>query len=340
MIPDAEGARPTLEEAALEESAQEAAEALAQPGPGAPPSEVPVVEPGGWKFTLAGGLLRTARPRQWLKNVLVLAAPGAAGIPIRPGTVAPILGAVAAWCLVSSGTYFLNDAMDVTADRLHPRKRLRAVAAGLVPVRTAKAMAVFLLAAGIGLPSAWGAYGVSAVIATYAAVTISYSLWLKDEPVIDLAAVASGFVLRAISGGIAAGVPISNWFLIVASFGSLFMVAGKRHAEHVDLRDDRGAHRATLAEYSLGYLRYVRSVSSSVAIAGYCLWAFEKADAAGGSFVFKLSIVPFVIAILRYGLLLDAGRGGAPEEVVLGDRTLQVLGLIWVALFAVGVYVG
>jgi decaprenyl-phosphate phosphoribosyltransferase len=332
MIPDAEGASPTLEE-----STQEAA---AQPGPEAPPSEVPVVERGGWKFTLAGGLLRTARPRQWLKNVLVLAAPGAAGIPIRPGTVAPILGAVAAWCLVSSGTYFLNDAMDVTADRLHPRKRLRAVAAGLVPVRTAKAMAVFLLAAGIGLPSAWGAYGVTAVIATYAAVTISYSLWLKDQPVIDLAAVASGFVLRAISGGIAAGVPISNWFLIVASFGSLFMVAGKRHAEHVDLRDERGAHRATLEEYSLGYLRYVRSVSSSVAIAGYCLWAFEKADAAGGGFVFKLSIVPFVVAILRYALLLDAGRGGAPEEIVLGDRTLQVLGLIWVALFAVGVYVG
>jgi decaprenyl-phosphate phosphoribosyltransferase len=332
----------TVEET-LGETVAEAAKAVAVPGPGPPPApapvDVPVVGRGGWKFTLAGGLLRTARPRQWLKNVLVLAAPGAAGISIRPGTVAPILGAVVAWCLTSSGTYFLNDALDVAADRLHPRKRLRAVAAGTVPVGTAKAVGLLLIVAGCALPSAWGAYGVTAVIAAYAVITISYSLWLKDEPVLDLAAVASGFVLRAISGGVAAGVFISNWFLIVASFGSLFMVAGKRHAEHVDLRDERSAHRATLGEYSLGYLRYVRSVSSSVAIAAYCLWAFEKADAAGIGLVLKLSIVPFVIAILRYALLLDAGRGGAPEEIVLGDRTLQILGLIWVGLFAVGVYV-
>jgi decaprenyl-phosphate phosphoribosyltransferase len=320
------------------------ASAAARPAPataggdGHTDSDAPVVEPGGWRYTLPGGLLRTARPRQWLKNILVFAAPGAAGISLDPVTLAPVLGAFAAWCLVSSGTYFLNDALDVAADRLHPRKRLRAVPAGLVPVVLAKVVGVCLIVAGVGLPLAWGAGGVTVVIATYAVVTISYSLWLKDEPVIDLAAVASGFVLRAISGGVAAGVPISNWFLIVASFGSLFMVAGKRHAEHVDLRDDRGAHRATLAEYSLGYLRYVRSVSSSVAITAYCLWAFEKADAAHSGFLFQLSIVPFVIAILRYALILDAGRGGAPEEIVLGDRTLQVLGVVWVALFAVGVY--
>jgi decaprenyl-phosphate phosphoribosyltransferase len=317
-----------------------AAPAPGEPSTPAPVPDPPVLERGDWRYTLAGGLLRTARPRQWVKNVLVFAAPGAAGISLEPTTLAPVLGAFAAWCLVSSGTYFLNDSLDVAADRLHPRKRLRAVAAGLVPVLMAKIVGVVLIGAGVGLPLAWGAGGVSAVIATYAVVTICYSLWLKDEPVIDLAAVASGFVLRAISGGVAAGVPISNWFLIVASFGSLFMVAGKRHAEHVDLRDDRGAHRATLSEYSLGYLRYVRSVSSSVAITAYCLWAFEKADAAGSGILFQLSIVPFVIAILRYALILDAGRGGAPEEIVLGDRALQILGLVWVALFAVGVYAG
>ncbi len=326
MTADSDAARPLVE---------------APAPPTAPPvHDVPVVEPGGWRQTLAGGLLRTARPKQWLKNVLVFAAPGAAGIAIEAETLAPVLGAFAAWCLVSSGTYFLNDAVDAEADRLHPRKRHRPVAAGIVPVRMAQIVAVLLIVAGIGLPLAWGASGVTAVVATYAAVTISYSLWLKDEPVIDLAAVASGFVLRAISGGVAAGVPISNWFLIVASFGSLFMVAGKRHAEHVDLRDDRGAHRATLGEYSLGYLRYVRSVSSSVAITAYCLWAFEKAEAASSGLFFQLSIVPFVMAILRYALILDAGRGGAPEEIVLGDRTLQLLGLAWVVLFTVGVYAG
>jgi decaprenyl-phosphate phosphoribosyltransferase len=315
----------------------------APPAPDGPPlaavdGAAVVVEPGGWKYTVSGGLLRTARPRQWIKNVLVFAAPGAAGISLTPRHVAPIIGAFAAWCLVSSGTYLLNDVMDVEADRLHPRKRRRPVAAGVVPVNTARLVAVVLLAAGIGAPLTWGAPGVAGVIGLYAAITISYSLWLKEIAILDLAAVASGFVLRAISGGVAAHVAISDWFLIVASFGSLFMVAGKRHAEHVDLREGRGAHRATLDEYSLGFLGYVRSLSSGVAITAYCLWAFEKAKLAGDPILFQLSIIPFVMAILRYALLLDAGRGGAPEEIVIGDRTLQILGLIWVGLFAAGVY--
>jgi decaprenyl-phosphate phosphoribosyltransferase len=300
--------------------------------------DAPVIQRDRWKFTVPGGLLRSARPRQWLKNVLVFAAPGAAGISLTPGEVMPVVGAFAAWCLVSSGTYLVNDAMDAEADRLHPRKRLRPVAAGTVSVGTARVVGGGLLLAGAGAPAAWGAPGVSGLLALYVLITLSYSLWLKEMAIIDLAAVASGFVLRAISGGVAAHVVISDWFLIVASFGSLFMVAGKRHAEHVDLREGRGAHRATLEEYSLGFLGFVRSVSSGVAIAAYCLWAFEKAKLSGDPVLFQLSIIPFVMAILRYALLLDAGRGGAPEEIVIGDRTLQVLGLVWVGLFAAGVY--
>jgi decaprenyl-phosphate phosphoribosyltransferase len=291
-----------------------------------------------WKYTVPGGLLRAARPRQWIKNILVFAAPGAAGLSLTAENVAPVIGAFAAWCLVSSGTYLVNDALDAEADRLHPRKRLRAVASGVVPIGTARVVGVVFLAGGAGAPALWGAPGVSGLLALYALITLSYSLWLKEIAIVDLAAVASGFVLRAISGGVAADVPISDWFLIVASFGSLFIVAGKRHAEHVDLREGRGAHRATLEEYSLGFLGYVRSVSSGVTITAYCLWAFEKAEIAGDPVLFQLSIIPFVLAILRYALLLDAGRGGAPEDIVIGDRPLQVLGLVWVALFAAGVY--
>jgi decaprenyl-phosphate phosphoribosyltransferase len=308
------------------------------PAPAPAPERPPVVERDRWKYTLPGGLLRASRPRQWIKNVLVFAAPGAAGLSLTPEHVVPVLGAFAAWCLVSSGTYLINDAMDAEADRLHPRKRLRAVASGVVPVATAKAVGVAFLAIGAGAPALWGAPGVSGLLALYALITLSYSLWLKEIAIVDLAAVASGFVLRAISGGVAADVAISNWFLIVASFGSLFIVAGKRHAEHVDLREGRGAHRATLEEYSLNFLGYVRAVSSGVAIAAYCLWAFEKAKVANVPLLFQLSIIPFVMALLRYAMVLDAGRGGAPEDVVLGDRPLQVLGLIWVGLFAAGVY--
>jgi decaprenyl-phosphate phosphoribosyltransferase len=308
------------------------------PAPPPAPERPPVVGRDRWKYTLLGGLLRASRPRQWVKNVLVFAAPGAAGLSLTPEHVAPVLGAFAAWCLVSSGTYLINDALDAEADRLHPRKRLRAVASGVVPVGTAKAIGVAFLAIGAGAPAVWGAPGVSGLLVLYALITLSYSLWLKEIAIVDLAAVASGFVLRAISGGVAADVAISNWFLIVASFGSLFIVAGKRHAEHVDLREGRGAHRATLEEYSLNFLGYVRAVSSGVAIAAYCLWAFEKAKVANVPVLFQLSIIPFVMALLRYAMVLDAGRGGAPEDVVLGDRPLQVLGLIWVGLFAAGVY--
>jgi decaprenyl-phosphate phosphoribosyltransferase len=177
-------------------------------------------------------------------------------------------------------------------------------------------------------------------VGAYVALTLSYSLWLKHQPVIDIAAVAAGFVIRTIAGGVAAGVPISEWFLIVASFGSLFMVTGKRSAEFAELGEDRVHTRVTLSFYTASFLRYVRSLTSSVAIAAYCLWAFEKANAAHTHFWFELSIVPFVLGILRYALLLETGHGGAPEEIVLNDRTLQILGLIWVALFAVGVYAG
>jgi len=313
------------------------------------PAGTPAVEPAAparpgraghdkWKYTIPGGLLRASRPRQWIKNVLVFAAPGAAGLSLTVDNVAPVLGAFIAWCLVSSGTYLVNDSMDAEADRLHPRKRLRAVASGVVSISTARVVGLLLLAIGAGAPAVWGAPRMTGLLVLYSAITLSYSLWLKEIAIIDLAAVASGFVLRAISGGVAADVPISDWFLIVASFGSLFIVAGKRHAEHVDLREGRGAHRATLEEYSLGFLCYVRSVASGVTIAAYCLWAFEKADAASDPVLFQLSIIPFVLAILRYALLLDAGRGGAPEEIVIGDRALQLLGLVWVGLFAAGVY--
>jgi decaprenyl-phosphate phosphoribosyltransferase len=168
-------------------------------------------------------------------------------------------------------------------------------------------------------------------------VTFAYTFWLKHEPVIDLVAVASGFVFRAIAGGVATGVPLSDWFLIVAGAGSLFIVTGKRHAEQVELGSDSLAHRSTLGAYSTAYLGYVRSVASGVMITAYCLWAFESANATGDTTWFRLSIVPLVVAVLRYALVIERGGGGAPEEVVLSDRVLQVLGVLWAVTFLLGV---
>jgi len=292
----------------------------------------------GARPSRAVGVLRTCRPRQWLKNVLVFGAPAAAGVLSHRQAMLDSAAAFFLFCLAASGTYCINDVLDRKADRMHPTKRNRPIAAGVIPVPLALGVGALLLLASMGLSGAIGRPRLAIVLVAYVATTLAYSLWLKHEAVVDLGAVAAGFVLRAVAGGVAAAVPLSNWFLIVACFGSLFMVTGKREAEVQTLGESRGDHRSTLEEYTPSFLRYVRSVSSGVAMTAYCLWAFEKAHAASGAIWFELSIVPFVLGVLRYGLLIDAGKGGAPEDVVIGDRTLQILGLCLAALFAAGVY--
>lgn len=288
--------------------------------------------------SLLEGLVRTARPKQWMKNVLVVAAPAAAGVMGHGSVILDTIVAFVAFCLAASGTYFLNDAFDVEADRRHAKKRFRPIAAGVVPVRTARVVGVGLLAGGVAVAFLAG-WRLPIVIATYVVFTTTYSAWLKHVAVIDLGMVAAGFVLRLIAGAVAVDVRISVWFIVVGSFGSLFMVAGKRHAEHMELGLDRAGHRATLDEYSVEYLGYVRSVSSGVALVAYCLWAFDQSIHRTGIVLFEISIVPFVLAFLRYALLVERGEGGAPEDVVTADRPLQVLGAMWVVIVAIGLYV-
>ena len=302
------------------------------PGPEAPAAAA--------KPSLARSLLRTARPKQWVKNVLVFAAPGAAGVLSEPAQLGRSLVAFVAFCLAASGTYFLNDAMDAEADRQHPTKRNRPVAAGLITTKQAKIAAAVLIVAALAISAPFNTGRLVGVVGAYVVVTVSYSLWLKHEPILDLGAVAAGFGLRAIAGGYATGVELSNFFLIVVGSASLFIVAGKRHAELTALGDSSANHRATLGEYSDSFLNYVRAVTSGVAITGYALWAFERADQVGNQFWFRLSIVPFVLGILRYALTVEQGGGGAPEEVILGDRMLQLLGVALFACFAIGVYAG
>jgi decaprenyl-phosphate phosphoribosyltransferase len=303
---------------------------------GALRSDVPEDEPPKGPPALPA-LVRLARPKQWVKNVLVIAAPGAAGV-LGNGTALARTGiAFACFCLAASGTYFLNDALDVDADRRHPTKRARPIAAGEVSTRTAITGGIVLLTCAIALSFA-ARWQLSLVVGGYLLQTVVYSVWLKHEAVLDLACVASGFVLRTIAGGVAVGVTISPWFLIVAGSASLFMVTGKRHAEMVELGEHAGGHRLTLDMYSRGFLSYVRAVASSVTVLAYCLWAFEKSSTVGNPVWFELSIVPFVLGILRYALLLEQGRGGAPEELVLSDRVLLAMGALWAIFFALAVH--
>lgn len=283
------------------------------------------------------GLVRAARPKQWIKNVLVVAAPAAAGVLFEPAVLLRAAVAFVCFCLVASGTYLLNDALDVEADRQHPRKRHRPIAAGIVSVRAGIVAAVILLLIGLAL-AVLADWRLAVVLAVYVALMQAYSLGLKRVAVIELAIVSSGFVLRAIAGGVAIDVELSTWFLIVTSFGSLFIVAGKRHAEVMTLGTGAVGHREALREYPEGFVQYVGAVSAAVAIMAYCLWSLI--EPAANQLWFELSIVPFVLAILRYALLSARGEAGAPEDVFASDRTLQILGLLWLVLYGVGVYAG
>ncbi|TPW10302.1 MAG: UbiA prenyltransferase family protein [Acidimicrobiaceae bacterium] len=287
---------------------------------------------------LGAALVQEARPKQWAKNLLVLAAPGAAGVLDNGSYLWRAVVMFVAFCMVSSGTYYWNDVLDHESDRNHPTKRLRPIARGDVPLSLARVVGTLLLLGGVGLASLTHPRAALAA-AAYVVVTSLYSSVLKHVAVVDLVAVSAGFVLRAIGGAVATDVPMSTWFLLTTSFGSLFIVTGKRYAELRELGD--GAQvRQTLEDYTSGFLRIVLSVSCGAALVTYCIWAFDTKEIAGTTWPFyELSIVPMATALLRYTLILEQGHGAAPEEIFAADRTLQVLGVVWAAVFGLGVYV-
>ena len=292
------------------------------------------------RASLVRGLVRQARPKQWVKNVLVLAAPAAAGVLDSASALLQVAVAVVAFCLAASGTYYLNDLLDVEADRRHPVKRFRPIAAGVVPLVLARVLAVLLMVGGVSVGFLAGGWQLPVVVLAYVALTTSYSSYLKHIAAVDIVAVAAGFVLRALGGAAAVDVPVSRWFFIVASLGSLFMVAGKRKAELRSLAGGASGVRSTHATYSADYLSYVEATASGAALVAYCLWAFERqADVQGSVPFFVLSIAPFALGILRYALLVDGGAGEEPEELVLQDRTLLVCAMALAALLLLGLVV-
>nr|WP_246842974.1 decaprenyl-phosphate phosphoribosyltransferase [Allokutzneria sp. NRRL B-24872] len=301
--------------------------------------ETAAVEPGENKPSLVRttrGLIKAARPRQWVKNVLVLAAPFAAGQVSNIDVLFKALIAFVAFSLAASAIYLVNDSKDVEADRAHPTKRNRPIAAGIVPVPLAFGTAVALLLGSLAV-SMTASWNLVIIIAVYQVVQLGYCFGLKHQPVIDMCIVASGFLMRAIAGGAATGIALSQWFLLVTAFGSLFMVAGKRYAE-IRLAERTGAKiRKSLESYTASYLRFVWAIAAAMVIMTYGLWAFEIGERSGSAWS-VVSMVPFVIAILRYAVDVDSGNGGEPEEIVLKDRWLQVLGLAWVVFLGVGYY--
>ena len=288
---------------------------------------------------MLSALLRESRPKQWLKNVLVFAAPGAAGVLDQGDNLMLAALAFVSFCFAASGIYIWNDLLDVEADRRHPTKRNRPIASGELSTGAARAAGVAFPIIALALAAATGRWQTVAVVATYIVITIAYTLHLKHVPVVDLVTVASGFVLRAAAGAVAVDVPMSRWFVLCITFGSLFIVVGKRYAELNEVGNAAGT-RSTLEVYSVGYLRIMLSVSLAGVLISYCVWAFETSAASGSDWpLYELSIVPMLMALMRYLLVLEEGGGAAPEEVFSSDRLLQFLGSCWVIVYGLAVYV-
>jgi decaprenyl-phosphate phosphoribosyltransferase len=283
----------------------------------------------------ATALVRSMRPRQWVKNILVAAAPLTAGEIGEPGVLLDTGVAFAAFCLASAAVYLVNDSVDREADRLHPVKRSRPIAAGEVgvPVALGTAGLLVIVAGVLALATTWE---LLVLVITYVVVQVLYSARLKHEPVIDLMLVASGFLMRTVAGGLAASIEISDWFLLVAGFGSLFMVAGKRYSELHTLGSEAGTRRS-LVRYTASYLRFVWGTAAAVAITGYSLWAFGNGGAGQVVPWHALSIIPFVGALLRYAVDIDAGMAAEPEDIVWRDRVLQGIGVVWLVVLTLGV---
>jgi decaprenyl-phosphate phosphoribosyltransferase len=281
--------------------------------------------------------VRAMRPRQWVKNLLVLAAPLAAGRLFDPTILKGAALAFVAFCLVSASVYLVNDVRDVEEDRQHPTKRFRPIAAGELKPATAVAIAAVLGACGLGL-GFFVSIPLGITMLVYIVLQLLYSAYLKHLPVVDLAMVASAFLLRAIAGGVATGIPLSQWFLLVAAFGSFFMVAGKRYSELKALGVDAGTRRS-LTRYSESYLRFAWMLAAVMVLISYSLWAFEnRGEGAYGVPWTAISIAPFTLGLLQYALEVDAGTAGEPEEVVLKDRVLQGLGVVWLVVISIAVF--
>jgi decaprenyl-phosphate phosphoribosyltransferase len=306
-------------------------------------SDVPGVVAGGHERHVSAGAetprrgvvratLVTIRPRQWIKNLLVVAAPGAAGALARDDVPLRVTFAFVAFCLLASGIYAVNDVRDAPEDRLHPRKRYRPVAAGELAPRVALGVGATLMIAGL-VCCALVRPALALVGAGYLALTLTYSTVWRRIAFVDLTVIAGGFVLRAVAGGVAAPVTLSRWFLLVVTFGAVFVAAGKRHAELQGAGGARAGGRRVLRHYTEARLRVVFMLSLALALTAYLGWAVL-----GGEPLRAITIAPFAGCLVRYSLLLRRGAGEAPEELVLHDRWLRLFGLLWIITFVITVH--
>ncbi|WP_427896153.1 decaprenyl-phosphate phosphoribosyltransferase [Kribbella sp. GL6] len=283
----------------------------------------------------ARSLLRLSRPQQWHKAVMLFAAPAAAGALESPGVVLRAAIAAVGFILLAVAIYAFNDIRDAPDDRRHPRKQSRPIASGALSPLVAGVFGVTAALSGLAVVSGLG-WRTFALAAAYLVAQVLYVTGLKHVAVIDLVIVALGFVLRAAAGGTATGLPVSHWFLLVSLFGAMFLVTGKRKAEHHAAGN--AVSRPVLAAYPSSWLDQVMTVALLGTALSYGMWAFQYLGHDVYRELLAVSFLPFFTGLLRYALLVSTGRGEEPEHEIFRDRVLLVAGLSWAALVAIGLY--
>ena len=280
-------------------------------------------------------LLRSLRAEQWLKNGFVMAPLVFAGRLMDAGSWVGGVGAVAVFCAAASATYLINDIRDREADRAHPLKRLRPIAAGEIAVPTALATTAVLLVATVVGGVALGKPFLSVVIG-YVALTLLYSMVLKDLVFVDVLVVAAGFVLRVVGGAVAIDVPVSHWLLLCAYLLALYLALGKRRAEIVLLGVEAGSHRTVLGHYSLPLVDQAISVVLGATVVAYSLYTVAPGTVAKVGSAGMMATVPVVLyGLLRYLYLLHRHElGGSPTRALLTDRPLLVCVAVWAIVAA------
>jgi len=277
---------------------------------------------------MLGELLRATRPKQWTKNLIIFFGLVFSFNLFHPGVAARAVLAFVLFCLLSSAIYLINDLTDLEKDRAHPRKKNRPLASGRLRPFPAKVAAALFL--GVGLLASFTlspAFGLSAV--AYVSLMVAYSFGLKHVAIIDVFALAGGFVLRAVAGALAIGVPISPWLYVTTVLGALFLGFSKRRHELVLLNDYAGHHRRVLEEYTPELLDEMIAVVTASIVMAYSLYTFSAENLPSNRSM--MLTIPFVLyGIFRYLYLIRLkDEGGSPEEILLRDRPVLVDVILW-----------
>jgi len=276
-------------------------------------------------------VVRALRPKQWPKNLLVFAGLVFTYNLLNAGMFTRVILAFVAFCALSSAGYIWNDLRDISADRLHPIKRNRPIASGLVPPMLAAAIGLALGAAGLGLALALGT-SFALVASLYMLLTVTYTIWLKHLVLIDVFGISAGFVLRAVGGAVVIGVPVSPWLYVCTVLASLFLALGKRRNELELLEGGAAGHRKNLEQYSLELVDQLIQIVASVTIMAYSLYTFT-AENLPRDHSMMLTIPLVVYGLFRYLYLVRVKRqGGAPEDLLLTDPGLLGTAICWVGL--------